>query len=71
MANSAARYTLADVAHLVEHRPMPLEGCQFNSWLGHMPGLQVWLPSGGMQKVADLCSALTLMFLSHSLKRKN
>ena len=42
------------------HEP---KGCWFDSLSGHMPGLRVRSPAGGMQEAANWCFSHTLMFL--------
>ena len=35
-------------------------GCQFDSWLGHMPGLRASSPGGGIREADDQCLSLLL-----------
>ena len=40
-----------------------LEGHQFDSWSGHMPGLQARFPVGGLQEAPSLFNVSLLLFL--------
>ena len=66
-----ARRALASVAWLVEESSHGLEGCGFDSWSGHVPGLQVQslVPSQGTCGRQPVNVSLPSLPLSYPLFR--